>query len=185
MSLGAPFISLIETPRESTFSVPVHVDHLDRLLHANDELNRKVYQLATQLSALNVEHHRNALRQRHQRQRHNLVADVLFRTEINAIIDERPPVDFAIMATVQQDDSELQVLRLQQNFLKLEDVQLPGCAIPIISDISTGCPRPEISAPFRRKVFDALQSLSQPGIRVTQGLITGRYLWLLNIGVSC
>ncbi|KAL3173155.1 hypothetical protein MRX96_012290 [Rhipicephalus microplus] len=80
------------------------------------------------------------------------------------------------MATAQQHDSELQVLQLQENFLKLKDVQLQGCAIPLVCDTSTGCPRPYVLAPFRRKVFDALHSLSHPGTRATQRLITGRYL---------
>ncbi|KAL3203070.1 hypothetical protein MRX96_053279 [Rhipicephalus microplus] len=71
------------------------------------------------------------------------------------------------MATAQQDDSELQVLRLQENFLKLEDVQLPGCAIPLVCDISTGCPHPYVPAPFHHRVFDALHSLSHPSIRAT------------------
>ncbi|KAL3173203.1 hypothetical protein MRX96_012332 [Rhipicephalus microplus] len=88
------------------------------------------------------------------------------------------------MATAQQDDSELQVLRLQQNFLKLEDVQLPGCVIPLVCDTSTGCFRPYVPAPFCHRDFHALHSLSHPGIRATQRLITKRYLWpRMNIDV--
>ncbi|KAL3205015.1 hypothetical protein MRX96_011334 [Rhipicephalus microplus] len=55
------------------------------------------------------------------------------------------------MATAQQDDSEIQVLRLQEIFLKLENVQLPGCAITFVCDTSTGCPRPYVPAPFHRE----------------------------------
>lgn len=82
---------------------------------------------------------------------------------MNATVDERPPVDFAAMATAQREDSDLQVLRLQENSLKFEDVQLPGCAIPLICDTSTGRPRPYVPAPFRRSIFNALHSLSHPG----------------------
>lgn len=121
---------------------------------------------------------------RHISGKDNPVADALSRVEINATMDERPPVDFAAMATAQQEDSELQVLRRQENSLKFEDVQLPGCVIPLVCDTSTGCPRPYVPAPFRRSVFDALHSLSHPGIRATQRLITARYLWpRMNIDV--
>ncbi|KAL3187268.1 hypothetical protein MRX96_025579 [Rhipicephalus microplus] len=58
--IGAQSISAIERPCESTISVPVHDNHLDRLLQAKEELNRKVNQLATELSALKVDHHHNA-----------------------------------------------------------------------------------------------------------------------------
>ncbi|KAL3216840.1 hypothetical protein MRX96_032721 [Rhipicephalus microplus] len=81
------------------------------------------------------------------------------------------------MAIAQQGDSKLRVLRLQENFLKLKDIQLPGCAIPLVCDTSAGCPRPYVPAAFRRSVFDALRSFSNPGIRATQHLITGWHLW--------
>ncbi|KAL3227665.1 hypothetical protein MRX96_048686 [Rhipicephalus microplus] len=66
MYIGAPSICAIERPCESTLSALVCDDRLDRLLQANEELNRKVDQLATELSALKVDHHRNASRQRRQ-----------------------------------------------------------------------------------------------------------------------
>nr|XP_037275532.1 uncharacterized protein LOC119168230 [Rhipicephalus microplus] len=66
MDIGAPSISAIEKPREFNLCAPVHDDHLDRLLQANEELKRKVDQLATELSALKVDHRPNALRQRRQ-----------------------------------------------------------------------------------------------------------------------
>nr|XP_037275217.1 uncharacterized protein LOC119167794 [Rhipicephalus microplus] len=113
---------------------------------------------------------------RHISGKHNPVADALSRIEINAFMNEHPPVDFAAMATAQQDDSELQVLRLQENFLKLDDLQLSGCAILLVCDTSTGCPCPFVPARFRRRVFNALNFLSHPGTRATQRLITGRCL---------
>lgn len=89
----------------------------------------------------------------------NPVADALSQIEINATVDERPPVDFAAMATAQYQDSELQVLRLDENSLKYKDVQLPGCTIPLICDTSTGCPCPYVPAPFRHSVFRRLALL--------------------------
>ena len=38
-------------------------------------------------------------------------------------------------------------------------------------------PRPLVPKKFRRNVFDSLHSLSHPGIRATQKLITDRYVW--------
>ncbi|KAL3189699.1 hypothetical protein MRX96_021164 [Rhipicephalus microplus] len=59
LDIGAPSISAIERPRESTLSAPVRDDRLDHLLQANEELNHKVDQLATELNALKVNHRRN------------------------------------------------------------------------------------------------------------------------------
>ncbi|KAL3256031.1 hypothetical protein MRX96_017237 [Rhipicephalus microplus] len=66
MDIGTPSISAIEKPRESTLSAPVRDDCLDRLLQANEERKRKVDQLAIELSALKVDHRRNASRERCQ-----------------------------------------------------------------------------------------------------------------------
>ena len=44
-------------------------------------------------------------------------------------------------------------------------------------DVSTSTPRPYVPASFRRTVFDSLHSLSHPGIRATQRLVTARFVW--------
>ncbi|KAL3251718.1 hypothetical protein MRX96_000386 [Rhipicephalus microplus] len=51
MDIGAPSISAIKRPRESTLSALVRDDCFDRLLQANEELICKVDQLAAELSA--------------------------------------------------------------------------------------------------------------------------------------
>ena len=43
--------------------------------------------------------------------------------------------------------------------------------------MSTGVPRPYVPSELCRIVFDALHSLSHPGVRATQRLITARYIW--------
>ncbi|XP_075739018.1 uncharacterized protein LOC142784505 [Rhipicephalus microplus] len=68
MDIGVPYISAIKKSRESTLSAPVCDDHLD-LLQADEELKSKLDQLATELSALKVDHRRKratrtALKQR-------------------------------------------------------------------------------------------------------------------------
>ena len=47
----------------------------------------------------------------------------------------------------------------------------------LLCDMSTGTPRPYVPQPLHRVVFDALPSLSHPGIRATQHLVTARYVW--------
>lgn len=47
----------------------------------------------------------------------------------------------------------------------------------LICDTSTGTPRPFVPVNFRRTVFDHLHSLSHPGIKATQKLVTSNYIW--------
>lgn len=47
----------------------------------------------------------------------------------------------------------------------------------LVCDTSTGTNRPYLTPEFRRNVFDMYHSLSHPGIRATQRLITARYVW--------
>ena len=44
--------------------------------------------------------------------------------------------------------------------------------------MSTGTPRPVVPVNFQQAVFDSLHSLSHPGIRVTQRLLTARYMYV-------
>ena len=47
----------------------------------------------------------------------------------------------------------------------------------VLSDTSTATPRPYVPPSYRRLVFDNLHSLSHPGIRATQHLVTERFVW--------
>ncbi|XP_037518344.1 uncharacterized protein LOC119395129 [Rhipicephalus sanguineus] len=55
IDVGAPSISAIDR-RDSSHFAPVRDDRLDPLLQANEELNRKVNQLAAELSLLKADH---------------------------------------------------------------------------------------------------------------------------------
>ena len=44
-------------------------------------------------------------------------------------------------------------------------------------DVSAGRPRPVVPPTFRRMVFNSFHSLSHPGIRATQKLISTRFVW--------
>lgn len=114
---------------------------------------------------------------RHVKGNLNPVADALSRIEVNAV--QRPlGLDFQAMAAAQRTDPDL--LRLQtvaSSSLRLREMPLPVSPVPLLCDISTGVPRPVVPSEFRRPVFDALHSLSHPGVRATQRLVTSRYVW--------
>ena len=107
----------------------------------------------------------------------NLAADVLSRLEVDAILSEAPPsVDFTAMAQAQLND-EIQNSTSDSSSLQLRAVPLLTADVTLLCDTSTGTPRPWVPQSFRRAVFDALHSLSHPGVRATQRLITSRYVW--------
>ena len=109
----------------------------------------------------------------------NSAADALSRIATNALHAERPPIlDFEKMAAAQKDDPELLELRSSTSTsLVFQDVPLPASASTIVCDTSTGTARPYVPQTFRHSVFASLHSLSHPGTRATQRLITARYVW--------
>ena len=116
---------------------------------------------------------------RHIKGTQNSAADVLSRIqlEVNATHTQQP-IDFQSLANAQQTDPELQKWKSQpSSSLNLIAVPLPGSTITLTCDISTGTSRPFVPTQFRRQVFDSLHSLSHPGIRATQHLITSRFVW--------
>lgn len=115
---------------------------------------------------------------RHIKGADNCAADALSRMEVNAAsTGTHPVIDFTAMAAAQSDDPDLRRLQSTQSPLILKDTPLPCSEVPLICDVSTGVPRPLVPATFRRAVFESLHSLSHPGIRATQRLITARYVW--------
>ena len=111
----------------------------------------------------------------HVKGAHNPVADALSRIEINAL-DQRQDIDFEEMAKAQEGDQELSNLSSSTS-LKLSKVPIPASTVTIVCDLSTGVPRPVVPALYRCAVFDSLHSLSHPGVRATERLITNRYVW--------
>ena len=113
---------------------------------------------------------------RHVKGEDNTAADALSR--IGTIkADSSVTVDFDAIAQAQQDEEELRKLQVSPSSLVLQSVPIPTSNATIVCDVSTGVPRPFIPADFRRTVFDALHSLSHPGICATQRLLTARYVW--------
>lgn len=110
---------------------------------------------------------------RHISGKDNIVADSLSR---NVCTITPPSVDFNAMASAQRDDEELSKLRDSSTF-QFSDVPLPTSEGTIVCDLSTGTARPYVPPQFRRAIFDSLHSLSHPGLKATQRLITQRYIW--------
>lgn len=88
-------------------------------------------------------------------------------------------VDFNELADKQQVDSDL--LSFLSNpsslSLQLKPLPLPSSDKTIICDVSTKVPRPFVPKSFHRHTFSKLHSLSHPGIRATQQLISSRFVW--------
>ena len=108
----------------------------------------------------------------------NPVADALSRVGVNAVVTSQPTiVDFREMAEAQQQDPEMKQFAEPDSSLSLKPMPVPTSDVNLMCDISTGTPRPYVPPQFRRRIFDSLRTLSHPGVRATQRLITSRYVW--------
>ena len=109
----------------------------------------------------------------------NSVADALSRNAISTL--QKPQslsVDLQVLADAQAGDTE--ILALQNSpttSLRLVELPLPASTATVICDMSTGTPRPIVPLSLRRTVFNALHSLSHPGMQATEWLITQKYVW--------
>lgn len=112
---------------------------------------------------------------RHVKGEANSVADALSRVG-SVELSSSSCIDFAAIAKAQEDDAELRQLR-DSSSLNLQPVPLPTSDVTLMCDVPTGVPRPYIPDSFRRSVFEALHSLSHPGIRATRRLLTAGYVW--------
>ena len=106
----------------------------------------------------------------------NIVADCLSRP-ICAIFEEQLPIDYAAIATAQQDDDSIQSLITDSNSLELSYQPLPGSDLELLGDISWGQFRPIIPASFRKDIFDHFHSLAHPGQKASFRLISSRFFW--------
>ena len=97
--------------------------------------------------------------------------------ELNAVDSVSPPiVDFEAMAAA-QDNCRFLSDESPHHSLTLHPIPLPNSTNSIICDVSHGIPRPVVPPSFRKVVFNALHSLSHPGIKATQKLISQRFVW--------
>ena len=109
----------------------------------------------------------------------NPVADALSRVDVSSLQDDScsPVIDLEELAAAQKEDADLCDSIRSPKSLQLASVPLLKPNTFIICDTSTGKPRPFVPTQFRRKIFDSFHSLSHPGIRATQRLLTSRFVW--------
>lgn len=120
---------------------------------------------------------------RHIEGNDNVVADFFSRIET---ITCPTAIDFAELARAQETDEQLAKLLLGTNAnLRFKRVTLPGSENSVVCETTTDRARPYLPSHYRRVAFDAVHSLSHPGIRTTKKLMSDRYFWEgLNKDVS-
>lgn len=107
---------------------------------------------------------------RHISGKDNSVADALSRIASIAVT-----IDYKALATDQNSDSELQDLLKNGCSLQLKKVNTEGASV--YCDLSLEKPRPYVTPPFRKKLFDSLHNLSHPGAATSAKLIAERFVW--------
>lgn len=95
----------------------------------------------------------------------NLVADCLSQAHINSV---HLGVDYAAMAADQLLDSDIQGFRTATTGLRLEDVEFHDSRSTLLCDVSTG---------WHRRVFDAIHSVSHPGVKASVKLVGAKFVW--------
>ena len=104
----------------------------------------------------------------------NFVADSLSRTTIDSF---QLGIDYAMMATDQAEDPEVQSYRTTPSSLVLQDIPFGAQGTTLLCDLSAGRPRPVVPVAWRRRVFDLFHGLSHPSIRATRSLIASKFVW--------
>lgn len=102
----------------------------------------------------------------------NIVADTLSR-----VSELQTPVDFEVLAKSQASDPELLKLLNSETSLRLKRLKIAGSPVELFCDVSTSTPRPFVTKPFRKQIFDTLHSLSHPGANASAKLVAQRYVW--------
>ena len=110
---------------------------------------------------------------RHVSGKRNAVADALSRISVSAV---SLGVDFYKMAAEQQTDEEVKAQQTAITSLRFKNVFIDD-KVQLLCDISTGRARPVVPSSMRRSVFEAVHSLSHPGVRTTRKLVTDKFVW--------
>jgi len=109
---------------------------------------------------------------RHISGQDNVVVDSLYRVKgITASVTHWE------LAAAQEKDDGLPTLLVSSAALQLEKILIPCTSVELYCDTSSGKPRPYVPSPFRRQIFDSLQSLNHPGIKATAKLVSQRFVW--------
>ena len=116
---------------------------------------------------------------RHVSGQDNVAADAL-----STAISLSTPLDYHALASSQDQEAELQDVLKRGSAFRLERVHIPGTYVNIYCETSTPQPRPFITTPFRRQVFDNLHGLSYPGANATIKSVSQRFVWP-GVGKDC
>ena len=116
---------------------------------------------------------------RHVSGQDSVVADALSRANSVTI-----PLDYHALASSQDQDADLQDILTNVSALQLEQIHIPGTDVNLHCDTSIPQPRPFITTPFRRQVFDTLHGLGHPGANATVKLLSQRFVWP-GVGKYC
>lgn len=118
---------------------------------------------------------------RHVSGSQNVVADALSRIPIDDIpIDSiacPTSIDYEKIAEAQEREKDVIDQLASQSNLTLKQISIPTSKIPIYCETSTSYVRPYLPEKFRRAAFDAVHSISHPGIRTTRKLISQKFFW--------
>lgn len=115
---------------------------------------------------------------RHIKGVENAIADALSRSPLSALgFAPLWRIDFGGLAAAQRGDTELSHLQTTPTALKLEWLPHAGAEETVCCNVSTGSARPFVPSRLRREVFTSMHTLSHPGIRATQKLVTERFIW--------
>ena len=105
------------------------------------------------------------------------MADALSCMETNAVTISQPNIDFKEIALAQTDDAELKQLMESNSSLSFKAIPAPAADITMLCDVSIGTPQTYTPPKFRYMIFNSLHSLSHPGVKATQRLITACFIW--------
>ncbi|XP_057695302.1 uncharacterized protein LOC130917681 [Corythoichthys intestinalis] len=111
---------------------------------------------------------------RHVSGKANVVADCLSRSFAGAV---QLGLDFAAMAFDQAQDESVCAFKSSVSDLLLQRVPVGDTGVTLWCDVSTGVARPLVPARWRRKVFDAVHSLSHPGRKPSAKLVSQKFVW--------
>lgn len=109
---------------------------------------------------------------RHISGRDNVVADTLSRIE-----ELQMPVDLDLLAASQNTDQELAKIVGGESSLRLMKLKVHNSNCELYCDVSSAVPRPFVTTPLRKQIFDSLHSLSHPGANATAKLVAERFVW--------
>ena len=99
-------------------------------------------------------------------------------TEVNALFKGYQGIDLELLAPEQlQDPKVLELRRSNTTSLCLKEHTVPDSDSPLLLDTSLFIPRVIVPYNLRKHVFDAVHSLSHPGIRASRQLISERFVW--------